>query len=498
MDTLVPDVEDGYLGVVACGHPSTCAAAADVLRRGGNAFDAVVAAGFASSVVEPGLTSLGGGGFLLAVTSAGERVLFDFFVDTPGRGLSETDLEPHFQPVTVHFPGSDQLFNVGYGSVATPGVLPGFLHVHAKLGRLPLADVTEEAASLATDGVVLNEGQAYVLDLLHPILTQSEMGRALYTPEGAQLRAGDVFANPELGSFLRDLAAGRIAGYHTGAIGERIDADMREGSGLLTALDLASYEVIEREPHTFSFRGRTVLTNPAPSFGGPLIGLQASLYERAAATPPAFDSPRMATALADVLVDVDRRRSSGTNPAFSRGTTHVSVADRAGNVASMTTSNGEGSGYLVPGTGIMLNNMMGEDDLHPDGFHSAPPGLRVGSMMSPTIVLGADGRHAEYALGSGGSKRIRTVIFQVLRNILDYGMELQEAVDASRIHWDGSHVQIEPGTSPESVRALASRYPTNEWEVRDLYFGGVHAVSVHGERAADSRRWGSAMVVMQA
>jgi gamma-glutamyltranspeptidase/glutathione hydrolase len=370
--------------------------------------------------------------------------------------------------------------------------------VHGKLGRLSLGDVTQAAAALATGGVVLNEGQAYVLHLLHPILTQSDAGRRLYTKSGAELLAGDVFSNPELGTFLGDIAAGRVAGYHTGNLAKRIDADMREGHGLLTALDLSSYEVIEREPHAFSFRGRTVLTNPAPSFGGPLIGLQAALYEGSASVPPDYDSPEMATSLTDVLVDVDRRRSSGTNPSFSRGTTHVSVADREGNVASMTTSNGEGSGYLVPGTGIMLNNMMGEDDLHPDGFHSAPPGLRVGSMMSPTVVLGADGKHAEYALGSGGSKRIRTVIFQVLRNILDYRMGLRDAVDAPRLHWDGTHVQIEPGASRASVDALGRKYPTNEWEVRDLYFGGVHAVSVHGEMAADSRRWGSAMLVTRA
>ncbi|MCC7077060.1 MAG: gamma-glutamyltransferase [Acidimicrobiia bacterium] len=496
MDTGMLTPLRDHLGAVACGHPETCAAAATALRMGGNAFDAAVAAGFAASVVEPGLTSLGGGGFLLAVTGDGERVLFDFFVDTPGRGLPEAALEPHFHPVTVHVPGSDQVFNVGYGSAATPGVLPGLLHVHARLGRLGLSDVVAPAARLATDGVALNEGQAYVLRLLNPILTQTEAGRHLYMPQAQEPQPGDVFRNPDLGRFLSDLAGGRVSGYHTGDLAAQIEIGMREGRGLLTAADLAAYEVIEREPLTFSFRGRTVLTNPAPSFGGPLIALQAELYERRVPHPPPYRSGAMLTSLAEVLVDVDRHRDTGgAGPVFSRGTTHVSVADRDGNVAAMTTSNGEGSGFLVPGTGIMLNNMMGEDDLHPRGFHSAPAGERVGSMMSPTIVLGPDGTHAELALGSGGSKRIRTVVFQVLRNVLDYDLGLQEAVDAPRLHWDGTTVQMEPGMPRDAVEVLADTLPTHVWDVKDLYFGGVHAVSSRGDTGADPRRWGAAMLI---
>ena len=139
------------------------------------------------------------------------------------------------------------------------------------------------------------------------------------------------------------------------------------------------------------------------------------------------------------------------------GTTQISVCNAAGNVASMTTSNGEGSGYIVPGAGIMLNNMMGEDDLHPDGFHASPPGVRVASMMAPSLLL--DGGQVRLVLGSGGSKRIRTAILQVLSHVIDHGLPLQEAVDAPRLHWDGDCLQVEPGFTEMAIAALRQRWP---------------------------------------
>jgi gamma-glutamyltranspeptidase/glutathione hydrolase len=156
----------------------------------------------------------------------------------------------------------------------------------------------------------------------------------------------------------------------------------------------------------------------------------------------------------------------------------------------MTTSNGEGSGYVVPGTGVMLNNMLGEDDLHPTGFHTAPAGERVPSMMSPTIVLDADGEPC-LALGSGGSKRIRTAILQVLSGVLDHGLTPRAAVDAARIHWDGAQLQVEPGLAPAAASALEARWLTNPWPDRNLYFGGVHTVApASGTGAGDPRRGG--------
>ena len=175
------------------------------------------------------------------------------------------------------------------------------------------------------------------------------------------------------------------------------------------------------------------------------------------------------------------------------GTTHVSVSDRAGNAASLSLSNGEGSGYVVPGTGVMLNNMLGEDDLHPGGFHVQPPGTRVGSMMSPTLVL--EGDSVRLVVGSGGSKRIRSAILQVVTGLLDAGLSLRAAVEAPRQHWDGEQLQVEPGIPANVLAALEARWRVNPWKERNLYFGGVHAVVPGVEAAADPRREGAAAVV---
>jgi gamma-glutamyltranspeptidase/glutathione hydrolase len=455
-------------GVVASGHPLVSEAAAELMRAGGNAFDAAVAAGFASAVAEPMLTSLGGGGFLLARCAAGEELLFDFFVDTPGRERSAGELAPHFVPVTVHFPSSDQVFNVGLGSVAVPGTLAGLLHVHRRLGCCPLREVLAPAVRLAREGVPLNHHQAYFLRLLTPIATMSEAGRALFTQEGRLLGEGERLGNDELACFLESLGP--------------------EGEG---ARDLAEYRVIERRPLVGRYRGHRLLTNPPPSFGGSLLALSLKLLDEAP-LPGGTRTPEGATALLALFERVDEARREG-HVCFRRGTTHVSVSDAQGNVASMSTSNGEGSGYLVPGTGISLNNMLGEDDLHPDGFHAAPPGERVASMMSPSLLV-REGR-VELVLGSGGSKRIRSALLQVIAHVLDAGLPVDEAVEHPRLHWDGERVQLEPGFPPAVASALRRQRPVVEWTTKDVYFGGVHAVLPGRRGAGDSRRGGAAALV---
>ncbi|RMD60080.1 MAG: gamma-glutamyltransferase, partial [Nitrospirae bacterium] len=166
--------------VVAAGHHLTCEAASLMLKEGGNAFDAAVAAGFASTVVEPTLSSLGGGGFMLAYKRVeGKEKLFDFFVNTSGKGRNG-EIEPHFFPITVNFRDSLQDFHIGMGSVAVPGVIKGLLHIHDKLCTLPLKKILEPAIRYARDGVVLNESQAYFLHLLEPIITLSDTGKSIY------------------------------------------------------------------------------------------------------------------------------------------------------------------------------------------------------------------------------------------------------------------------------------------------------------------------------
>ena len=476
-----------------------------MLQSGGNAFDGVVAAGFAAAVAEPALTSLGGGGFCLACPAGAPALLFDFFVDSPGRGLDASALEPHFLPVTVRFPGADQVFNAGHGSVAVPGNLRGYLHLLGRLGRLPLREVIAPTIRLARDGLLVNDRQAYFFELLQPIMALTPAGRALYEPEGTTLRAGERFANPDLAAFLEELPRGGDRELYEGGLGLRVAREMREAHGLLTASDLAAYAVVERDPLEVSYRRLRLLTTPAPSLGGPLFALGLRLLETCDLDGIAFDSSTCLATLIAVQQEVERRRGEeelspgafGESVARVRtssgGTTHVSVCDAEGNVASMSTSNGEGSGYLVPGTGIMLNNMLGEDDLHPDGFHASPPGQRVASMMCPSLVL--DERGIALVVGSGGSKRIRSTLLQVISAVFDLGMSLRDAIEAPRVHWDGECVQVEPGFDAAVIEELARRWPTNRWSVQDVYFGGAHAVSPRGEAAADPRRDGSARLI---
>nr|WP_231127431.1 gamma-glutamyltransferase [Motilibacter aurantiacus] len=461
------------------------------MRAGGNAFDAVIAAGFAAAVAEPTLSSLGGGGFLLASPAGGQPTLLDFFVDAPGRGRPAPDLEPHFLPVRVHWAGAQQVFHAGWGSVAAPGCLDGYLTAHRRLGRLPLADVVEPARRLAARGATLDAAQAEVVALLREILTLTADGRAVFAPHGELLRAGDRVHNEALAAFLGEVAAGRVAGFSDPQIAEPLVAAMEAGGGLVTAADLTAYSVVEREPLLLGYRGASIATNPPPSFGGGLItrGL------RELGPAPLDGSPAAYARLGEVLVAMSERHVQG--PRSVRGTTHVSAVDADGNVAAMTTSNGSCSGTFVPGTGIQLNNVMGEADLHPDGFHVTPPGTRIGSMMAPSVVRRADG--TAVGLGSGGSERIRSALTCVLSALLDRGLGLQDAVRAPRLHWDRAELQAEPGLPPAVEAALAGRWPVNTWPARDLYFGGVHAVSAgpDGTVAAvgDDRRGGAGVVV---
>jgi len=492
-------------GIVAAGHPLVSTAAVEILAAGGNAFDAAVAAGFTSTVAEPALTSLGGGGFLLARTNGNdgtrEEVLFDFFVDTPGLGLQAERLEPHFFPVTVHFPASKQIFNVGLGSVAVPGNLKGFLHVHDRLGRLPLEQVIEPARRLAADGLILNDSQAYFLNLLQPIMTLCPTGQSLYIAKsGRYVTSGDRIVNPELADFLSALPIDRGESFYRGALARCMDQDMRQGNGLLTVEDLARYQVVERKPLAVPYRDAILFTNPPPAMGGSLVGLALSILASQPLAQMTWGSPEHFTALARTLVEVELRRLQDKTPEcgnnkdlppkrFSRGTTQISIADREDNVASMTISNGEGSGYYAPGTGIMLNNMMGEDDLHPEGFHACPPGQRVASMMSPSLLVQDD--TVRLVIGSGGSKRIRTAILQVLSNIVDFEKPVDAGVEMPRIHWDGDTLQIEPGLPAATVAALKQQWRVNIWREKNMYFGGVHTVAPGRGGGGDPRRGGS-------
>jgi len=476
---------------VAAGNADTAAAAVEVLRAGGNAVDAVVAAGFAAGVSEPALSSLGGGGFLLAALAGGPVELFDFFVTIPGHDRAPGDVPASPDPVTVHFAGADQVFSAGWGSVAVPGCLDGYLHAHRRRGRLPLAEVVAPAGRLAARGAVLDPTQASLLRLLGQILLRSPEGRSIVAPGGVLLQAGERMSNPALADVLVDIASERVTGFASPLLAGPLAAACERGGGLLTAGDLGRYEVVEREPLRATYRGGQIATNPPPSFGGSLVLAALAELEGGGTLD---GSPDSYVRLASVLVAMSDRHVAV--PYATRGTTHISVVDGEGGVAAMTTSNGSCSGEFAPGTGIALNNMLGEADLHPHGWADVPPGTRVSSMMAPTLVTTADG--TVVGLGSGGSERIRSVLTCVLSGLLDRGLPLAAALHAPRLHWDRTVLQVEPGLDP-ALPTLRQHWPVHEWPRRDLYFGGAHAVgrSREGavEAAGDERRGGVGVVV---
>ncbi|UCH80912.1 MAG: gamma-glutamyltransferase [Nitrospiraceae bacterium] len=504
-------------GVVASGHPLTSRAASDMFSHGGNAFDAVIAAGFASVVTEPSLTSFGGGGFLLAHSEKEKRdVLFDFFVNTPGLGNSNSTT-PDMTAVPIRFPGCTQVFHTGYGSVAVPGMLKGLLHAHDRLCSLPLETILAPALSFLDKGVEVNKRQEIFLGLLKPIMTASDYGREIYLNNGRYAKLGDRIFNPELKIFLQDLIE-HNKDFYSGDTAEGLVHDMNRKAGVLSLQDLEMYEVFEREPLRIIYRGREILTNPPPSTGGVLLALGLYLLEKIDMGTLHPESETLLVTLIELMKEMSRfnpqkdsslifyplinsiaspavesfiKNISEKVPISTRGTTHISVIDEEGNAASMTNSNGSGSGCFIPGTGIMLNNMMGEDDLHPAGFHSSPPGKRVSSMMIPTIVM--NNGKVECALGSGGSKRIRTAVLQTLINIIDFSLTLEDAVESPRVHFEDNVVQVEPGYPEHLIEKLRKHYDVNAWSIKDMYFGGVHCVNSLMQGWGDSRRGGSTL-----
>ncbi|RZM79888.1 gamma-glutamyltransferase [Leptolyngbya iicbica] len=508
-------------GVVAAGHALTAAAGAEILRQGGNAFDAAIAAVMTAWVTESVLTSAGGGGFLLAHTHNGRNCLFDFFSQTPrSNRLSRS---PDFYPIYANFGDTVQEFHIGLGSIAVPGAAVGLLHVHERLGKLPLAAIAEPAIHHAQQGVTVNPFLAYVYELLDPILTATDAAKAMYTQQGKLLRAGDTLAMPDFAKTLKLMVEHGAAIFCEGAIAQQIDRDCRAAGGYLTLADLQAYRVIERQPLSLSYRDTTFLTNPPPSSGGTLIAFALKLLETLDWRQLPHGSDRHLACLSQVMALTNTARRDGFDhclydpdvaTAFLQqshlqpyqatladrvnrlgSTTHVSVIDSEGNAASVTTSNGEGSSYVVPQTGMMLNNMLGEEDLHPQGFHQWAQNQRISSMMAPTMIL-QEGQ-PELVLGSGGSNRIRTAILQVIANVVDFGMPLEAAIAAPRIHWERGTLHLEPAAHLplEALNDLPDTDTVIPWQQQNMYFGGVHAVGVdaqgnlHG--AGDARRGGA-------
>jgi gamma-glutamyltranspeptidase / glutathione hydrolase len=504
-------------GVVAAGHPVTARAGADVLRDGGNAVDAAVACVLMSFVAESPLTGPGAGGFMLVHTAGGEDHLLDFFVAAPGRGLN--GVEPAaLTPIDVHFSkDAVQRFNVGPSSCGAYGTTLGLAAALERFGTARLGDLTAAPAQAARDGVEVVPMQAFLFEVLEPIFRSTPECSEIYAPGGRLLRTGETIRLPELGDLLDRLGAEGPGFLYAGDVAEQVSDWVLERGGLLTRADLESYEVVEREPARVLYRGRTVLTNPPPSSGGILIADALGILER-------LDLPHDPYVIAEVIASTNRARDEefleglATEGYLERflakdaldhvavdvrsrlgNTTHLAVMDAEGACASVTCSNGSCSGVVVPGTGMHVNNMLGEQDLNPLGYHRHEPGARVPSMMAPTVVL-RDGR-PEIALGSAGSNRIRSAILQTILAVVDHGLPAQEAVSSPRIHVEGREVEAEPEVDEAALAKLEqSDWTVRRWAEQNLFFGGVQAVARNPETGelsggGDPRRGGAANVV---
>jgi gamma-glutamyltranspeptidase/glutathione hydrolase len=466
----------------------------------------------ASFAVESPLTGFGAGGFMMVHRDTHDPVLVDFFVAAPGRDGIERRAD--LVAIPVHFDAeTTQTFYVGPASCGVPGTAAGLEQALGRFGRAALADLVGPAVKLAREGAPVNAEQAYILDILTPIHNRLEGTRELYAPAGRPLREGDEFRFPELAEALERFGAEGAEPFYRGEVAAAITDFVIEHGGTLGPEDLAAYEAIPRVPIRVPFRGTEVLTNPPPSSGGILIAYCLALLERmgessgteqlvaAMGAANAARGEDFAEALHGEGLGASLLDPAGLDLAAADllgSTTHISVLDAEGMCASVTCSNGSGSGVLVPGAGVILNNMLGEEDLNPLGFHRIPPGRRVSSMMAPTVVL-RDGE-IELGLGSAGSNRIRSAILQTIVRAVEQGMGAGEAVRAPRLHFEQGLVQAEPGIDEGALARIEARgIPIARRPAINLFFGGVQAVArdpASGEFSGggDPRRGGAVAV----
>ncbi len=480
---------------MAAGHPLTAEAGARVLREGGNAVDATVAAMLTSFVAEALLTGLGAGGYMMVAGAGVEPTLLDFFAQAPTRlgDGSEADL----YALEVNFGDAEQIFHIGPASCAVYGTPAGASEAIRRWGTVPLERLVSPAAELAHEGVPINAVQAYIAELLHELLTSTPECAALWAPTGRVLREGEIYRDHELGEALTRLGADGDEPFYRGDIAAGVCDWLAGRGGSLTAADLADYRPIARRPVQIAYRDRTILTNPPPSAGGTLLAYALGLLDRRPGPPGvaaiveamrAAQSERTAEFLDGLAEDGFAERFMGSRLG---STTHIAVIDGEGLSCSATSTNGECSGVVVPGTGIHLNNMMGEEDLNPMGFHLHPAGRRLPSMMAPTVVM-REGE-VDLVLGSAGSNRIRSALLQTILGVVDHGMSVSEAIEAPRVHFENDIVFAEPGID---LSALPPETRTVSFGERNLFFGGVQAALCRDgvlSGAGDPRRGGAAV-----
>ncbi|MEJ7843304.1 MAG: gamma-glutamyltransferase [Rubrobacter sp.] len=499
----------------SAGTPYAAEAAAEIFRAGGNAADAAVAAAAAVSVTEPLMSSIGGGGFALVRDPNGAAEVVDYYDVMPGKGLPKSAFGAGGSPqsVTLKY-GAGVKSIVGGAAVSVPGSLRGWEMVLERHGRLGLGEALGPAIRLAREGFRLCRTSGLWFGVAEEVLRLTDETRRQFYKDDRVYRKGEEMRFPELADTLQAVGEAGADLFYEGDLGRRISGYVLQMEGILTETDLAEYRPVVRNPMSVRHGAGEMYTNGPPSAGGPTLAQMlrvVSAYDLASMPDEEYVAA-MTGAMRLALEDREAQYLDGsenegvaarlTGEEYAKAqrrrifegfgspqTTHLSCIDADGLAVSITASMGYGSGLVVPGTGIPLNNSLGEPELNPKGFHALEPGERLVSSMSPTVVSSAEG--GIVALGSPGASRIPTAILQTLVNILDFGMSVEEAVLAPRFHAEGDLYAFEAGSPAADPHRFGRVLP---YEEPNMYFGGVNAVRLTTEgdleAAADPRRSG--------
>ncbi|HEY6741248.1 MAG TPA: gamma-glutamyltransferase [Lapillicoccus sp.] len=438
---------------VAAPNALAVRAGLDVVEAGGTAVDAAVAAMLVAMCTEPGVVSPLGGGFVAIWPHDGKPEVIDANVEMPGRGLPVERFGEGLVEFALSYGGGITVY-AGPGSVATPGAVSGLGLAHERHGRVPWREVVAPAAAAARSGFPLGAAAASYLAITGDTLFSwdRETAALLLHPGGEPLLAGEKIVDRHLADALDRLGDAGAADLYTGDLARSLAVDQQSRGGLVTAADLAAYQPVVREPLRLRAGAWDLATNAPPSIGGPVLAVmlgelvrrdrvdlsdvleiqQRVLGHRLRVHDFSRDLEKDGY---DLLALVERHGLVGLPTSGS--TAHVSVVDAAGTACAITSSAGYGSGATVPGTGLMLNNCLGEPELNRLGLHALEPGTRLASNMSPTVGRATgqpSGAGPVLAIGSPGADRITTALMQVLGRFCLEGLDLAEAIDRPRIH----------------------------------------------------------------
>ena len=474
---------------------------------GGNAVDAAIAAAWVGATAEPGICAPGCGGFVTVWSSDSEPVTIDGYIEMPGRGVPRERFGHGTREVFLEY-GGGVTMHVGHGSVGTPGGPAALALASERFGRVPWHVVLGPAIDLARNGFPLTAPARHYLEYSGRLVFgwHPDSHAALHDADGSLKPEGATIRIAHLADSLERIARYGAADLNTGEIGHAIAADMKANDGLVSADDLAAYAPLVRRALVGAVGDWTVATNPPPAIGGVTLGAMLGLMDGRPGNPWSADDLRHLVDVQsrvlgfrrdrvdlreDVMAAIDELRTAFASPS----TVHTSALDSNGLGCAITLSAGYGSGVMVPGTGLWLNNCLGEIELNRRGLHAWPVGARLVSNMAPSVARSSEG--AVLAIGSPGADRITTAILQVFANHANAGMALDAAIAHPRIHVEatdeGPRVAAEPGL-PGPVGDL----PWRNLPDRSMYFGGVGAVRWSPTdgfvAAADPRRNGGTAI----